>query len=84
MGTPTTQPDLTPNLRIWLILVTSFVFVITLAACAPIHPDGPAAITTTPVSTKIDRFRWQTDDRYGYRMLRPTSWEEIDLGAARG
>lgn len=40
--------------------------------------------TAQPVSQAINKFLWQTDGVYGYRMLRPAGWTASNLGTARG
>lgn len=47
-----------------------------------IQPTGRAI--PTPASSLIGSFVWQTDGRYGYRMLRPAGWDAVDLGMERG
>ncbi|MEZ4731104.1 MAG: hypothetical protein R3E79_28620 [Caldilineaceae bacterium] len=82
---------LATSVRQWFVALLACVGV--LAACTPVQPKPPAAPVTPstleqieiqPVSQAIDRFRWQTDGAYGYRMLRPANWQPINLGDARG
>lgn len=49
-----------------------------LPTTAPGKPQyGPGAIPT-PHSPLIESFIWQTDGKFGYRMLRPAGWNAVD------
>lgn len=87
------EPCLAIAAKQWQWFVALLACVGVLATCTPVQPKPPAApvapttpeqIKIQPVSQAVDRFLWQTDGIYGYRMLRPAAWEASSLGTARG
>ena len=51
----------------------------------PMPAGGPGGEDIPkPASALIERFIWQSDGRFGYRMLRPVNWAPVDLGFGRG
>lgn len=41
-------------------------------------PDAPA-----PSSDLVGQFTWEVDNQFGYQILRPATWESMDLGDMR-
>jgi hypothetical protein len=54
-----------------------------LASCAAPAAQPDQTAIPTPASALTERFVWQTDGPYGYRVLRPANWSASDLGTSR-
>jgi len=63
-----------------ILLIASVV----LSACSGTTSLNPTPrpgedVIPTPVSSLVGTFVWQTDGLFGYRTLRPTNWESMNL-----
>ncbi len=62
-----------------LVMAASLLVAIVMWSLAPVHATPPK-----PSSPFVEGFVLETDDVYGYEILRPSSWTSIDLGDRRG
>ncbi len=65
-------------MRTWIHIV----FAISLLAL--MFPQAVRAAVPAAISSLVGRFVQQTDGVFGYQMLVPATWEEVNLGDARG